>query len=234
MATLADFAPHVAPFVPSCPTITVEIHLRAALAEFCAATRCWRHVATVANLAPLSRIAVPVPPGAVIHAIEKAWHNGVELEAAEYASFDPADLAATAPQSRKITQMRPSEVALVPRAESGTLRASLFLKPSVAPSGKATLPGGVYDPEVYAGVYVENNVAIPGILAVPEFILEQHGVEIGHGAVARIQFIPGQTWTDPDAAATHRAIFQQAMDQSFAVSVTGQQRAPLRSRPSFF
>lgn len=234
MATLADFAPHVAPFVASCPTITVELHLRAALAEFCAFTRCWRHVATVSDLVPLSRLAVPVPPGTVIHAIERAWHNDCLLEPADYSGFAPSQLAESSSQSSYISQIRPSEVALIPRAEGGTLRLNLFLKPSVAPSGKSTLPAGVYDPEVYAGVYVENNAPIPGVLAVPDFILEQHGVAIGHGAAARIQFIPGQPWTDPGAAQTHRAVFQLAMDETWGINIRGQQGAPVRSRPSYF
>lgn len=234
MATLADFAPHVAPFVASCPTITVELHLRAAMAEFCGKTRCWRQIATVADVAPLSRIAVPVPPGAVIASIENAWYDGCDLEARAYSDFTPAEIAATG-HPWAITQIRPSEVALVPRAETpATLRLSLFLKPSVAPSGRSSIPAGVYDPEVYDGVYTESNAPVPGTLAVPDFILEQHGYAIGHGAAARIMLIPGQTWTDPQGAAIHRAVFQQAMDETFAISITGQQRAPVRTRPSFF
>lgn len=234
MATLADFAPHVAPFVPSCPTITVELHLRLALAEFCASTRCWRHVSTVSGVVPASRIAVPVPPGAVISEIEKAWHNGRELEPRPYSDFDPSELSATSEQAHFITQARPSEVALVPRGESGTLRLSLFLKPSAAPSGKSTLPAGVYDPEVYDGVYSEANAPIPGVLAVPEFILEQHGAAIGHGAAARIMLIAGQTWTDVQGAAIHRGAFQAAMDRAHGINISGQQRAPKRQRPSYF
>lgn len=233
MASLADFAPHVAPFAPSCPTITVEIHLRAALAEFCAFVRCWRHVAIVNDLGPASRIVVPVPAGTVVHDIERAWHDDCELEARPLSDFDPRELAGKGSPSF-ITQIHPGEVSLVPRAESGRLRLAVFLKPSVAPSGKTMRPAGVFDPEVFDHVYSEAYAPVAGTLSVPDHILEQYGYAIGHGAVARALILPGQPWTDPAAAGVHRALFKTAMDEAHGINIRGQQRARVRQRPSYF
>lgn len=233
MASLDDFAPHVAPFAPGCPTITVGLHMRVAMADFCAFTKCWRHTAVVNDLVPASRVVVPVPAGTVIAGIERAWHDGRELEPRPWSSFDPQQLGCVGAPSF-ITQARPKEVTLVPRAESGQLTLSLFLKPGGTPSGRTSQPASVYDPEVYDDVYSDTYAPIPGELEIPDHILEEYGAMIAHGALARLLLIPNQTWTDPASANAHRQLFRQAMDEVQGADIRGQQRAPLRQRPSYF
>lgn len=231
MATLRDFMPYVLPFASGCPEITATAHLRAALAEWCSKTRCWTHQVRNLQATLSSRIPVPVPPGTVIHDIAACWLDGRRLEPVPFSDNDP-DMMDGEGLPHAFTQERPGQISLVPRGE-GILRLNVYLKPAVTPSGKTTIAYSVFSPDVYDGVYSEGVATVPGVLDVPDFIVEQWGAYIGAGAVAWIKMIPNQPWTDPVGAATHRASFQAEMNRNFSRNIGGQQRAPRRSRARF-
>lgn len=69
---------------------------------------------------------------------------------------------------------------------------------------------------------------------VPTFLYDQFGREIGWGALAEICLLPNQPFTSPDMALLFSQRFTSACDRNFAANIKGQQRAPARSKPSFF
>lgn len=68
----------------------------------------------------------------------------------------------------------------------------------------------------------------------PDFLLDQYAQEMADGTLARVLALPGQTWSDPQLGLLHRSSFNSAMDREFATGVRGQQRAPVRTRSSYF
>lgn len=233
MADLSDFLPHVLPWVSGCPDPVAEAQIRNAMAEFCAYTKVWRHVVRGLPATTSQRIVIPVPPGVVVHDIEGAWLDGRPLAPVPYHDLDSHDLDDLGGVPQGFTQVRPGEIALVPRG-TGTLRLSLILKPSLHPRGKNTIAYSVFSPDVFDGTYEEDQVPVPGTFVVPDFIMEQHGQAIGDGALARIKMMPRQPWSDVQQAAIHRAAFEAAMKASWSRNLTGQQRAPRRTRPQYF
>ena len=232
MATLANFMPHILPFVSGCPEPTAMLHLRVAIAEFCERTRCWTHQVRNLPASTSSRIAIPVPPGTAIVAIEKCWLDGRELYPLPLSTLSQSDLDEIG-TPEFFTQARPGEVSLVPRG-TGNLRLNVYVKPVETPSGKSTIAYSVYSPDVYEGVYTESTAEVSGTLVIPDFILEQWGSPISDGAVARIKMIPNQPWTDPSGAAAHAGNFERHVLANFGRNLRGQHRATRRQRASYF
>ena len=67
----------------------------------------------------------------------------------------------------------------------------------------------------------------------PDFLADQHRETIAWGALGRILLIPNQSFTNPEMGAAFGQAFQQKLDGKSTMGVTGQQRAPVRTRPSF-
>lgn len=219
----ADLVRRTMDQAPGCPDPTAAEHVRAAAAEFCARTRCWRHVATVtvANEAAAAAIALTYPDGAwphagdaatlalaVIHEIEAAWLDDYPLTPARYGTFAPDELAAEGP-AKFLTQVDPRRVALVPR-QGGALRYNLFLKPST--EGRCT--------------------SLTPVL--PAHITDQFGLILVSGALRTLLAAQGKSWTAPSLAAGHGAIFEDGLNRHFDVASRGQQRTPKRMTPRYF
>lgn len=105
----------------------------------------------------------------------------------------------------QITQLQQNSIALGPRGGcGGTLAISMFLMPA-------------------------QNAQV-----LPDFLYEQYGETIGQGALGSLLAVPDQPFSNPSLAMYHATLFQQAKDRNFNVSVRGQQRAPMRTRSSYF
>lgn len=65
-------------------------------------------------------------------------------------------------------------------------------------------------------------------------ILTEHERVIADGALNRILLIPNQPFTSPDMAAAYGQSFQAGLDRLFNINVRGKQRAPLRTKGSYF
>lgn len=68
----------------------------------------------------------------------------------------------------------------------------------------------------------------------PDDIVEQHGSELGKGALAKLLLLPNQPYTSPQMAMLFRQEFDRALDANFAANIGGQQRSNVRTRASFF
>lgn len=203
MKELSHFLTAIMPFAPGCAKPTAYSWIRQAAIEFCERTRLWRFEDEFRVVADDELIAVP--DGAVVHEIESAAFDGRPLIPRAIVDLDRQDGRwrdnISAPNF--ITQPTPDTIRLAPRG-NGTLRVSLFLKPST-------------DTDV-----------------VPDWMVDQHRQVIADGALARILVIPNQSFTNVDMAGVFMQRFESKLTSLFDKGLTGQQRAPLRTKPMFF
>lgn len=223
MTVLSRLIAEVRPHAPTAPALVVGPHLRRAAADFCKRTRCWRHIVkqtitttsdggnnTPFDALPIEFGVYPEEPAlatAAIHELEKAWFNGYELDAIAYADRTEAELTGEG-LPKYVTQVDSRSLAIAP-LWPGELRASLFLRPST-----------------------DNPIVSASFL--PERIADQFGDAIVNGALGRLLAVQKTAWYEPQLAMGFKAMFEEACDENFAVSKTGQQRSRLRSRTRFF
>lgn len=220
---LAEFLPYVWPHAPGAPQPTIETALRQSAIEFCERTRCWRHITEV-HFYEQNDAPVIAPQFSTIQAFEFAVYKPhdsdarIPLTPTQFSDlarndFGPGDDA----QPAHITQATPNSVTIFP-FNPGTVEISCFLKPRF---GMDMAGFGTYEP-------LEDRFNV-----VPEFLLSQWGEAIACGALSKILLVPQQRWTDPQRAAYFLGRFERYCDQHFSSNLTGQQRAPRRSRFSF-
>lgn len=213
---LGAFLPLVLPHLTAAPRPLVELSLRQAAIEFCERTKAWRHIITTAVTA---QTATPVAPNyCAIHQIESATLDGQHLTPVSYTEILSDDLTGEQDQGppQYITQSTPNEVQIYPFAP-GTLRLSVILKPRA---------GQLFGTDAADPLHDAYNV-------VPEFMLTQHGETIAYGALARMFIVPNEAWTDGNRANFYRAEFEKRTIESQDVSIRGQHRAPIRTKPSW-
>jgi len=108
-------------------------------------------------------------------------------------------------EPHQITQLQPQSVSLAPRGGcGGQLHISMFLEPA-------------------------QNAQV-----LPDFLYEQYGQIVAHGALASVLTIPEQPFSNGALATYYGRLFQQAKHSRFNLNTRGQQRAPMRTRARFF
>lgn len=213
---LEDILPHVLPYAPGCPEVLAVQKLRLAAIDLCERTECWRHVLDMTLTAQGQ--AIPFPDYATIHRIEHATFNGEDLTPIEYTEVDPTYLADDAPEENPcyITQTETDTLSIIPY-RNGTVSLSMFLKPR-----SGTEYGRV--PEDPMHDYLNQ---------IPEFMFTQHAETIAFGALWRILTIPKQPFSDPSTAAFYNGEFMRRASSKSTSGMAGQQKARLRTTPSW-
>lgn len=225
MATVGfkQFLPMILPYAPGLPVMTAEHAVRLAAIEFCERTRCWRHLIEVV-FDEDNHMAAAAPDYATIHDFEFAVFQGENMDRrsltpTQYSEIAPDGLelySGSAPAH--ITQVSPGTVTIFPFAP-GTVSLSVFLKPRHG--------------QDFANV--ANTAPLQDYLnQVPDFLLTQWGEAIAAGALARVLMMPACEWTNATLAGVRAMQFDAACDRHFSHNVTGQHRAPRRTKPSFF
>lgn len=211
---IGAFLPFVLPHLTAAPRPLVELSLRQAAIEFCERTKEWRHIISAAVTEQKATPAAPTY--SAIHQIESATLDGIQLTPISFTEVLTDDLSGSQDQGQPkyITQSTPNEVQVYPFSP-GTLRMSVILKPRA---------GQLFGTDPADPLHDAYNV-------VPDFLLTQHGETIAYGALARMFIIPGEAWTDADRANFYRVEFEKRTKASQAVSIKGQQRAPIRTKP---
>lgn len=212
--SMTKFLPMVLPHVPECPHGVATFNLRLAAIEFCERTLCWRHIST-ARVAS-DGIALCAPSYAAIHKIEKVTFGDDKepLTPIQYSDVDEAGFSADAGSKPKyITQAAYNTLRILPFT-AGDISLSVFLKPVNGNQMQADADGIMTD----------------NFDAVPHFIYTMHAEAIACGALARLLAQPQKPWSDPKMAGYYASKFEDKMNDSFSVSLTGQQRAKRRTR----
>lgn len=211
---LSAFLPLVKAYAPAVPNPVAEQNLRLAARDFCRVTRCWRDVLTVAITANPFQIA---PALTSVVAIQEAMFSDAAgktpLTAASFG--DDVSLVNLDETGRPcdLFQIAEDEFRVYPFAP-GTVTASVYLAPQAGPrfgqNGTSTLQAD------------QGNL--------PDFLFTDHADAIAAGALERILILPGQPYTDPSLAGHFAGVFKKAKDDMFGHTITGKQRAPIRTK----
>lgn len=207
MKSLDEFLPNIRMYAPGVADPTAYFAIRQAAIDFCERTRAWRFEDEFAVQAD-DYEGLLAPANAVIHEIEEVWFDGNKL-----ARKTPAQLDALLPDWRSGGAKPTGLPSYVTQTEqntitlvpfgTGSVKLSLFLKPA-------------QDAD-----------------ELPDFIADQHRETIAWGALARILLIPNQSFTNPEMGAAFGQAFQGKLDGKSTLGITGQQRAPVRTKASF-
>lgn len=213
MATLSSLNHLILPHAAGAPLPAVYTAIRASAAEFLRRTRLWPQRITMAVTPAVIHIPVPLNGGIMFEIARgedgygRVWFDGDRLRPVEFATLTPQELdVSSVGTPRRYSQPAEQTISLVPRG-TGELMLDTY----------CTLP--VTGP------------AMDGYL--PDTLAAEHAQSVASGALARLMVIPKRDWTNPQLAGVHMAIFNADCDRLFARYVQGQQRAPLRTKPSF-
>lgn len=205
MTSLDDYLPSILAAAPGVAEPTAFARLIEAAQTFCERTRLWRD-SDQFSVTPTSCNVVCTPEGADLFEIESARMESVELEPIALADLDRKN-----PMWRDLDAGQgrwitqvEHDSVLVVPKCTGTLKLSTILRPS---------DGAEY---------------------LPDFMLKHYRQCIVEGALAEILMLPAQQFTDPERAQFFSMRFENKLSELARKSIRGQQRAPVRTRASWF
>lgn len=207
MREIDELLTEVLPLAPSCPEPIAIRYLREAAIEFATQARNWKATDTLAVAAPDYECLIPFEDARVL-AIEEARFEGHRLQ--------PIDTQA-------LDELLPGWQA--PDAAAGTPHYITQVRP-----GTITLAPRRAGPLWMRVVLVPSNRAT----TLPDFLLDEHGIEIGKGAIARVLTHPNGEWANPQLGGLYLAEFQAILARAHRKALKGQANAPLRTKASFF
>lgn len=204
MTELDAFLSRIMPYAPGCPEPTAFAAIIKAAQDFCERTRLWRDEDRF-NITPTSCNVVCVPDGAVLFEIENALLDDRQLE-----PISIGDLDRDMPDWRaregggKWITQTSPGSVLVVPKCSGKLQLAIILKPAEDAD------------------------------QLPDFLARDHRQVIADGALAEILMTPSQPFSAPDRAQFYAMRFENRLSTLSTVSIKGQQRASMRTRPHWF
>ncbi len=206
MADISVFLPKVRQYAPGAAEPAAYDAIREAVIEFCDRTRLWRDKITETTAA-FGPITLTPAAGAAIADIDLVRVEGRQLERVSSQYLDD---------------------------RYGAWRDTTFTgTPSfvtqLAEDEITIVPWAACDVDVYVRYRPTNTTE-----TIPDFIADGYASTIQAGALARLLMIPGQPFTNPDLAMAFAQRFQADLDQFAARPISGQQRAPVRTKAQFF
>jgi hypothetical protein len=206
MKSLDDLAPSIKVYAPGVADPTMYFGIRQAAIEFCERTRLWRHDDDF-QVSSDDCEGIYAPSGAEIHQIEAVFFNGNELEPKSTAWLD-----------EHMRRWRAGEVTGQPRYYTQTKPDTIRLVPFDA--GHLALHFWL-KPAQDADT-------------LPDWMVDQHREVIAHGALGRILLIPNQSFTNAELGMAFAGSFARRLNELCAQGFSGQQRAPVRTRATFY
>ena len=205
MKPIDDFLPLILPRAPGCPEPIAFDAIRQAAIEFCERTKVWRDTDQY-YADEFGDIFAPAQ--SVIYQIEDARFDGHRLTPIGVQDLNELypdyDWTTQSGDQPKYITQLHPNTVKIVPVWQGMITLTLLLKPS--------------------------NDA----LDVPDFMVDQYASTIADGALAEILMIPGQPYTNPQSGAMYSQRFQQRLDALQVQNIKGQQRAPIRTKSSFF
>ena len=181
-----SFYPYIQPYVPGCPEVVIEAHLKESAAEFCGKSEVWRF-----NIDPdftnnnSADYKIDVPSGTLLENMLFFYVNGNPLTHISDKHFSiPINQDGSAVKGAPIyvSILNDDHVRLYP-----------------TPDGKYTFTGvTVLKPKLSA-------------TGVEEFIYDAHGRAIASGAIARLAEIPNKEWSNPELSLQHKFEFNRGI-----------------------
>ena len=206
MKSLDAFSANIKLYAPGCADQTMYFAIRQAAIEFCERTRLWRHEDEFSVTSDGCE-AILAPNGAEIHEIEAVFFNGNQIEPATISWLD-----------EHMRGWRSGQLSGIPKYFTQTEPNTIRLVPQEA----GTVGLHVWlKPSQYAD-------------ELPDWMADQYRETIAHGALGRILLIPNQSFSNPELGAAFGSAFQAKLDKFSTKGLTGQQRAPARTRATYF
>lgn len=205
MKSLEVFMPFIMPVARGVALPAAFHAVRKASREFCRRTRLWRGGDSF-QVTPEQCASIAVPYGAELFEIERVDFNGSMLEPVSLEWLDDHY-----PNWAKETAGSPSYVT------------------QLAPSTIAVVPTA-------AGCVTMRLTLMPNneTMDVPDFLADKYAEIIATGALASILMLPGNPFTSPQLAQYYQLNFDRDLDRLTGINVSGEQRAPTRTRARFF
>lgn len=198
-----DMLSHVLPHVPSCPTPTVEHHLRKVATDFFQRTLAWREFLTpVATVANQSVYTMTLPQQTTVakllsYSMDGDRRDVIDAEAGEELALEESSMQVSWTVDRAVASISPTPI------ENGK---QLVFRVALKPSRAAT--------------------AIPGLM------YEHYIDHITEGVLANLKAMTRKDWTDTAAATAHRSAYELAVARVSMMTSKGFSR-PRRKRQWF-
>lgn len=206
MISMDVFLPLMLPYAPGIALPAAYNALRQAAIEFCERTRLWRYEDSF-DITAEECDEIAVPYGAELFEIERVRFNGAGLTPKSIGWLD-----------EHIPRWRDDETSAAPQYVTQKDMGTIALYPRAA---------GHVDVAVWLRPAEDAT-------ELPDFLGAHYRKDIANGALAHALVTPNQPFTDPNMAMFYGQTFQAKLDTLFNKSIKGQQRAPTRTRSSFF
>jgi hypothetical protein len=206
MKSFDDLATSIKVYAPGVADPTMYFAIRQAASEFCERTRLWRFQDTFTVTASECE-ALYAPQDSEVFEIEYVDFNGVKL--------DPKDIGWLDDNMRG---WRTGELTGLPKYFTQSEPNTISLAPR-------------YSGTVNLSLWLKTS---QDATTLPDWVVSQYRETIAHGALARILFIPNQSFTNPELGAAFGSSFAGKLNELSSKGFTGQQRAPIRTRASFY
>ena len=205
MKPIEDMLRLVMPRTPGAAEPLAIDCLRRAAEEFCVRTRTWRYEDEFPVTGDEDEVLC-APAGAVIHQIESARFDGDDLRPVSLDWLDKHVFGWRDLDHGQASYITQAQpnTVILVPRGGGTLSLSLFLKPAL-------------DADY-----------------LPDWMIAQHARLLADGAIGELMMIPGNSFTNPNIAAAYMQRFNAGIDTLSTRNIRGQQRAPVRTRPSWF
>lgn len=204
MIDLDEFLPAIIPHASGCPDPTAFENIILAAQRFCERTRLWRSKDSFQLTGECEVICTP--EGSDLFEITAVAVDGCALDPISLDELNRRypDRSEDDGSPLYFTQASPNSIMLYPSPSEGTLNVSTILRPA-------------NDAE-----------------QLPDFLLTKYRRDIADGALGEILLLPNQSFTDPARGQFFAARFAARLDELFTQRPQGQQRAPMRSKGSYF
>lgn len=201
-----DMLPSVSLYAPGAGTPTLYFVIRQAAIEFCIKTRLWRHESTVTHDGA-SDMPVPTPDQSELIDIELVRFNGKPLMPRTANWMD-----------HNMAGWREGELTGSPGCFSQLYPNTIRTVPAMAG-------------EVKLSVWLQPSL---DCIELPRFLIDQYRETIALGAMGRLLSMPNQPYTDERKALMALQGFAEQLDTLKNRAVYGQQRARVRTCPTYF
>ncbi len=207
MTPIEDLVPRALIYCRKAPEPVIARFLLEAARDYCAIMPVWTELDTLEIYDPSLEILSSIGDAEIV-SIEHATFEDRKIEPITLGELDdkhPNWMTDTDEgAARYITQMGPGSVMVYPR-ETGTLAMRLHLMPSID---------------------AEN---------LPDVLATKFADVIIRGAVGKMMVLPDTEYTNPSLGTAHLAFFASKTTIGAKIRAkSGQQRAPIRTKPRFF
>lgn len=211
MRSLADLLPVLTPFAQSVPDPVAMFYLRQAAIDFCTRTRAWREIEEM-----------EVESGEVEFMQNYAYASLHEIECVHFRDANTARWYKLEPKPYKDIDLN-----LLSDDQSNGARPFYFTQN--APGTLTILPKALG--VVRVSMFLKPS---PFTTSVPEWLTDKFPMALVDGALSYILMIPDQPYTNPSFGALKAQQFFAACDANAAYNIRGEQRAPARTKASWF